>query len=190
MRKEDVYFFIAVSLMVYTAYDSAKIKLILADTLVLFVLSVTIYSVLSFFGTCNKRQVNKKMLPEEVAEIPTRSPRIDHMKNDKVPVVIDEEEKEEECSDDPSGNADSLAEHSEFFASMEKAMKDEPLYTHLNNMDKKLTNGLRCLKRLKDKHCVLLVGPTGAGKSTIANALLQGTNMLRLNDKDAYEAKR
>lgn len=45
------------------------------------------------------------------------------------------------------------------------------------------------LQNLKDKHVVLLFGTTGSGKSTFANALLNGSGKLKRNEKGLIELK-
>ena len=45
------------------------------------------------------------------------------------------------------------------------------------------------MKVLEGKSVVLLVGPTGAGKSTIANALVGGDNLVYDMEEDAFVVK-
>lgn len=72
-------------------------------------------------------------------------------------------------------------------------MRYEEIFRKLHSMDKKLRNGLEALKELHGKSLILLLGPTGAGKSTLANALalahLEGMNVRYNEEEDIYEAK-
>lgn len=65
---------------------------------------------------------------------------------------------------------------------------DEPMYQKLKKMGDKLSNGLEHMKVLEGKNVVLLVGPTGSGKSTIANALVGG-NLVYDEEEDMFVAK-
>lgn len=73
---------------------------------------------------------------------------------------------------------------------MEQAMRDEPMYQRLKTMSERLQTGLRALLPLRGKSVVLLSGVTGAGKSTISNSLLIGSENLTFNeDKGIYEIR-
>lgn len=74
------------------------------------------------------------------------------------------------------------------FDSFEEAMAEEPMYAKLDKMGDKLRRGIRAIQTLKGKDVVVVVGTTGAGKSTIANALIQGVEKMSVNDEEMYEA--
>ena len=76
-------------------------------------------------------------------------------------------------------------------SSFEEALKrGEPMYGHLLDMQRKLVVGKRALTNLQNKNVVVIMGPTGAGKSTIANALIKGASQLKYDEEtDRYTAR-
>lgn len=61
------------------------------------------------------------------------------------------------------------------YLAIDKALKDsERMYQHLHDMGKRMVDGIPALERLEGKDVALILGPTGSGKSTTANALIGG----------------
>ena len=65
-------------------------------------------------------------------------------------------------------------------------MNAEPMYRELHNMGKRMVTGIPALESLKGKDAVLILGPTGSGKSTVANALISGVDKLEKVDDDEW----
>lgn len=62
---------------------------------------------------------------------------------------------------------------------MDKALRNaEPMYQRLHAMGQRLVDGLPIIKELEGKDAILLLGPTGSGKSTIAASMIGGTELL------------
>lgn len=54
----------------------------------------------------------------------------------------------------------------------------EAMYERFHRMGTRLLNGTRKIDELKGKDVVLFLGPTGSGKSTIANSVIAGKEHL------------
>jgi len=57
-------------------------------------------------------------------------------------------------------------------------LSNEKELKNLFQMHKRLTEDTKLLKELHNKHLVLIMGRTGSGKSTFANALISGSKSL------------
>ena len=66
---------------------------------------------------------------------------------------------------------------------------EEPMYRHLHCMGQIIAKGLPTLESVKGKDVVLLLGPTGSGKSTMANAMISGIDGLTQNEDGNFSAK-
>lgn len=63
------------------------------------------------------------------------------------------------------------------------------MYGQLLRMEKRVVKGREALAELHDKHCCLLVGPTGAGKSVQATALKGGKDAFKSDARENLIAK-
>ena len=57
------------------------------------------------------------------------------------------------------------------------------MYLHLHNIGKRMFSDIPALDGIKDRNVVIILGPTGSGKSTIANALISGLEHMILDEK-------
>lgn len=56
------------------------------------------------------------------------------------------------------------------------------MYRQLHQIGKSFCVGVKAVEELQGKNVILFLGPTGSGKSTIANAILQGIDFLELDE--------
>lgn len=60
---------------------------------------------------------------------------------------------------------------------------EQPLYTVIYEMGKRMQNALPALNSIEGKNVVLILGPTGSGKSTIANSLISGADVIQIDQE-------
>ena len=64
-----------------------------------------------------------------------------------------------------------------------KEVFDEVGAMSLKNVYYRIDHDINELKELEEKDVVLVVGRTGAGKSTLVNGIIEGPEFLNINDK-------
>ena len=63
------------------------------------------------------------------------------------------------------------------------------MYEQLHKMGSRLVKGMPTIKELEGKDAILLMGPTGSGKSVIANAMISGKDNLEVDEVNKIEVK-
>lgn len=72
-----------------------------------------------------------------------------------------------------------LAEKIEGLSKFAQSQDSDPISACLLTMGKRLIDGMPVIEKLEDKNVIMVLGPTGSGKSTVANAFIKGSDFLK-----------
>lgn len=66
----------------------------------------------------------------------------------------------------------------------EAILQEQSLFGDLARVGRRLITGVPLMRKMKGKKVVVLVGPTGSGKSCIANSVISGVDAMGENSED------
>ena len=82
-----------------------------------------------------------------------------------------------------------LSELSKYLDTFDKALRNaEPMYEQIHRMGLRIKQGMPLIENLAGKDGILLLGPTGSGKSVTASALITGKENLKMDEAKRIDA--